>query len=218
MSIDVFDSLLTLCEDKGWVAESSGKDAVGRPSKPFELKLMGALRYLGRGEVFDTISECCDGLISSEVFRKFTLWFCRKMFSIKDAYIRPPDPTNEEEMQACMKPYADAGLTGCIGSVDGVAIAWSNAPSAVRSSMVGKVPYPHVGFNCVVNHARRFLSVSQVFAGSHNDLTKIHYDTFCQQVRKGKYKDVKVKLVSDTGAVIEYLDACYLICDGGYHK
>ena len=183
MSIDIFDSLVTLFEDKGWRDEVSGSDAAGRPAKPFELKLMGALRFLGRGEVFDTIAECCDDLISEEVFRKFTLWFCKKMHSIKDDYIRAPDPTNKVEMDACMKPYSDAGLDGCIGSADGVAIAWSNAPAAMKSSMIGKVPYPHVGFNCVTNHARRILSVSQAFAGGQNDLTKLHYDTFCNQVR-----------------------------------
>lgn len=218
MPIDTFDSLVSLCEDKGWVAEVSGPDACGRPAKPFELKLMGALRFLGRGEVFDTIAECCDDMISEETFRVFTLWFCKKMWSIKDDYIRPPDPEKEEELEACMKPYADAGLPGCFGSVDGVAIAWSNAPAAVRQSMIGKVPYPHVGFNCVVNHARRFLSVSQVFAGGHNDLTKIHYDTFCQQVRKGMYKSIKVLLFTEDGTLIEHEDALYLICDGGYHK
>ena len=96
------------------------------------------------------------------------------MHSIKDEYIRVPDPTNAAEMEEYMRPYADAGLPGYVGSVDGVAISWSNVPAAMRNDMIGKVPYPHVGFNCVVNHSRRFLSVSRVFAGGHNDLTKVH--------------------------------------------
>ena len=216
--IDTFDSLMTLCDEKGWYVEKSPRDGAGRPAKPFELKLMGALRFLGRGEAFDTISECTDETISTETLRSFTLWFCRKMHSIKDEYIRAPDPANPQEMETCLRPYADAGLPGCVGSVDGVAIAWANAPASLRNDMIGKVPYPHVGFNCVVNHARRFLSVSRVFAGSHNDLTKLHYDNFCQSVRDGKYDNIKVSLISPQGVVVEYQNAVYLLCDGGYHK
>ena len=108
--IDTFDSIIELFEKKGWYDEVQRPAGSGAPAKPFELKLMGALRYLGRGEVFDTISECCDNTISSETFRIFTRWFCFKMYSIKDEYIRAPDPDNKEEMTACMKPYTAAGV------------------------------------------------------------------------------------------------------------
>ena len=64
----------------------------------------------------------------------------------------------------------------------------------------------------------RFLSVSRVFAGAHNDLTKLHFDNFCQAVRDGKYEGVKVPLISRQGVVVEYQNAVYLMCDGGYHK
>ena len=216
--IETFDHIVDLFKRKGWYDEKQGRAGSGVPPHPFELKLMGALRYLGRGEVFDTIAECCDDTISSETFRTFTRWFCFKMYSIKDEYIRLPDPKNMEEMSACMKPYSDAGLNGAIGSIDGVAVAWGNAPASRRHEMIGKVPYPHVGFNCVVNHARRFLHVSQVFPGGINDLTKVHYDSFCQDLLNGKYDDVKVHLYNDTGSVIEYRGACYVISDGGYHE
>ena len=38
------------------------------------------------------------------------------------------------------------------------------------------------------------------------------------QVRRGKYSNVKVLFRTDADTVIEHQDAVYLICDGGYHK
>ena len=182
------------------------------------MKLLGTLRYLGRGECWDTVGELTGESIGSECLRTFTHWFCRKMASVKGEFIRPPDPTNVEEMKCCMHPYSAAGMHGAFCSTDGVALSWDNAPAQLRPLMLGKVPYPHVGFNCTVNHARRFIAVSQVFAGSHNDKTKALFDDFIMSVRAGKYKDVPVDLHDAEGNVHTYKDAVYVLCDNGYHK
>ena len=107
-------------------------DATGKPAHPFELKLMGVLRHIVRGEVCDTIEELAGEYISAECFRKFTHWFCVKIASIKDEFIRPPDSTNAAEMQACMKNYTAAGLHGAFASTDGVAVAWANPTAQLK--------------------------------------------------------------------------------------
>ena len=71
--VQIFERIVQIFKDKGWYEEKSGKDPFGR-SHPFELKMMGTFRYLGRGEVFDTIAECCGDYISAETFRTFTTW------------------------------------------------------------------------------------------------------------------------------------------------
>ena len=38
--------------------EWESNDAAGRPGVPLEIKILGALRHLGRGGVWDTVSEC----------------------------------------------------------------------------------------------------------------------------------------------------------------
>lgn len=140
------------------------------------------------------------------------------MASLKDQYIRAPDPNNAAEMEACMGPYTAAGMTGAFGSTDGVAVAWESCPAGLRSVMVGKCAYPSLGFNCTVNHARRFLGVSRVFPGATNDKTKVLYDKLCTSVRDGKYKDVEVTMADSKGVASTVRDMLWLICDGGYHR
>lgn len=214
----MFDHIMDLFRKRGWYKEKSSKNAAGQESHLFELKLMGALRFLGRGEVFNTVAECCSEYIGQECFRTFTLWFCAKMASLKDVYIRAPSPSDKDELDTCMKAYSKVGLNGAIGSTDGVQLAWANAPAGARSSCIGKDPYPTLGFNCTVNHARRFLAVTRSFLGGVNDMTKSRYDDFLLAVRKGRYADVCVTLADGSGIPTRHTDAVYIICDGGYHK
>ena len=41
-----------------------------------------------------------------------------------------------------------------------------------RKLHVGAAGYPTLGFNCTVNHSRRFLHIERAIAGSFNDKTK----------------------------------------------
>ena len=55
--VELFDKIVKMFRDRGWAAEVQGKNAAGQPAHPFEMKLLGTLRYLGRGECWDTVSE-----------------------------------------------------------------------------------------------------------------------------------------------------------------
>merc|ERR1711934_133006 len=50
-----FRHLCSMWRDNGW--PPSDRDACGRKSQPLELKILAALRVLGRGECFDTCAE-----------------------------------------------------------------------------------------------------------------------------------------------------------------
>ena len=109
----VFEQLVERFEREGWATPQGVVNSFGRPAAPFVLKLMAALRYLSRGECFDTISELTQNTISEPVIRSFVKdTFLPKMFSIKDEYIyfpKTPDELSQAESQ-----YSRVGLSGCV--------------------------------------------------------------------------------------------------------
>ena len=106
---------------KGWL-QVRPTNIRGRPSIPFQLKLMAVFRFIGRGESFDTIAELTGDLISCEVLRVCMLNFFNKMASLKDDYISVDHVTST-------KAYALLGNPGALGSMDAVNIPWDKCPS-----------------------------------------------------------------------------------------
>ena len=213
----MFMKLRNMFVEHNWL-QTRRFDCFGRPSVPFEMKLLAALRFLGRGECFDTLSELTGDRVSAETIRRFVIEFVEKMSSLKDKFIRTPDPTNNDEMKSAMDMYARLGFPGCIGSTDCVNIALSRCPHSLKNIHTGKDGYPTLGFNCTVNHHRRFLHVSRSCPGSWNDKCKVRFDQFCCNVREQElYKQIPFQVRTSTGEWVTRRGV-YLIVDGGYHR
>lgn len=97
--------------------------------------------------------------------------------------------------QEVMPVYEKMGLPGCVGSMDGVNIAWARCPYGLRMLHLGKDPYPCLGFNCTVDHKTRFLAITSAMAGCFNDKTKVKADDFARTLREDpKYTEVEYEL------------------------
>ncbi len=96
-----------------WVSETP--DCTLRLAVPLELKVLGVLRILGRGLVFDDIAECIDCHLETirVFFMKYVLNHAkfRTLASI-------PKITTPEDVQELMGDYRNAGFPGAIGAAD----------------------------------------------------------------------------------------------------
>ena len=69
--------------------------------------------------------------ISEEVHHVFFMKWIEDMNSTKDRYIYMP--RNDEEYKHVVGDYTARGLTGSIGSVDNVHIAWDRCPTMYKT-------------------------------------------------------------------------------------
>ena len=212
----MFLKIRNLFVERNWL-QTKSVDCFGRPCIPFDIKLLAALRFLGRGECFDTLAELTGDRVSANVIRKFIIDWVSKMNLLKDKWIKCPNPRVPEEIQPAMKIYDRLGFPGCIGSTDCVNIALARCPHSLKNIHTGKDGYPTLGFNCTVNHHRKFLHVANACPGSWNDKSKVRFDSFVNEVRDGDYKNIEFKVQSSSG-VWETVKGTYLIVDGGYHR
>lgn len=213
----LFIKIRDLFVERNWL-QTQSFDCFGRPSVPFEIKLLAALRFLGRGECFDTLAELTGDRVSAEVIRKFIIEWSFKMVQLKDQWIKGPNPNVPEEIQKAMNMYERLGFPGCIGSTDCVNIALERCPHTLKNTHTGKDGYPTLGFNCTVNHHRRFLNVARRCPGAWNDKSKVWFDEFVNKVRDDEdYKSVEFKIQGADGCW-EIAKGVYLIVDGGYHR
>ena len=201
--------------ERNWL-QTPDYDAFHRPTVPFKLKLLAALRFVGRGECFDTIQELTGDRVSAEIIRKFVRDWAAHMVKLKDEYIKWPK--TESEILSVLEVYEKLGFPGCIGSTDCVNIALERCPHGLKNIHTGKDGYPTLGFNCTVNHHRRFINISRACPGSFNDKAKVRFDKFINAVRTDpKYTEFEFK-VKKNRDVFEVLKGLYVIVDGGYHR
>lgn len=108
-----FLDLVADIRGKMWVSETP--DCTLRLAVPLELKVLGALRILGRGAVFDDIAESID--CHQETIRVFFIKFV--MNSAKDRTPKSlPNINSPKAVQDLMEDYRQAGFPGAIGAAD----------------------------------------------------------------------------------------------------
>ena len=134
------------------------KRHMGGNSKPIELLLLGTLRYLGRGWMFDDL-EGTTG-ISRDVHRTFFHTFIAfGRTTLYNKYVRRP--TLQEIISYHTREYNLAGLHGSIGSTDGVHIMCEKIPQAVRNQHLGhKIKHTSRSYNVTTNHRRFILATT----------------------------------------------------------
>ena len=146
---------------KRWVItqkECDERRVKGQKVCPPEVKILGALYWLGEGCSFRTIYNLSGRVLSDQSFCDFCKKFCHRMrVHLAPQYIKMSGSV--EELRHISKTYAERGFPGACGSTDGVQIAWEGCPHAYRNSFTGKEKYPTLGFNVTVGHDRRILHV-----------------------------------------------------------
>ena len=121
----------------------------GEKSCPIEIKILGALYWLGEGCSFRTIRNVSGRVLSANTFRTFTLNFCRIITTeLMPLHIRMP--ANVEELGIINEAYKRRGFPGACGSMDGVQLFWDACPYRLRHTFIGKEKRPTVDFNCMV--------------------------------------------------------------------
>ena len=209
------EKLIQLFKKEGWL-QVNDTTATGKKSCPIEIKILGALYWLGEGCTFRTIRNVSGRILTAQAFRTFTLNFCRIVATeLAPLHIRMP--ATVEEIGIINEAYKRRGFPGACGSMDGVQIFWDNCPYRLRVTFTGKEKRPTVGFNCTVDHDCKFIYVGELFAGRFNDKTKVRYDKYVEKLRTGEFKDVTFNYLDETG-VVRQETGPYVICDNGYHR
>jgi hypothetical protein len=185
-------------------------------SIPYEIKVLACLRRLGRGEVWDTIVELVQDLTCRQTLSGFFTKFVKAMRSHFGHVIHPP--RSDVEMQSVLRRSARHGIPGCIGFMDGVHCRWEMCPVQWRNLSKGKDERPTVGWQCVVNHKRRFMSVMPGQLGSVNDITACKADPFVHAMKHDPlYRDHTYTLYDEDGVECDE-KGLWLSVDGGYVK
>lgn len=195
-------------------------DAFWRFSAPIELLLLGSLRYLGRNCTFDDLEELTG--ISENLHRHFFhvfLTYGSTTFYKEQVYI----PDNINEWQSHMKEFTDAGLSGCVASMDATHVGMQRCPYARWNEHKGpKLSMPARTYNICVNHRRRILHTTPGHPGRWNDKTIVFHDNFVHDLHRGKVlqnNTFKLFEKNKDGVIVsvDYRGA-YVITDNGYLK
>jgi hypothetical protein len=187
---------------------ASGSDAL-----PVELKVLGALRTLGRATLHDDVAEMSGA--DKETHRKAFLIFIRFVADkLAEEWIQVPAG---EELDQVVKEYTLMGFPGAVGSMDATHIHWMHCPAGANNLHTGKEGFPTRVFNVAVTHSGKIFSVTPGQPGARNDKTIVRFDALMNNMRfNGLFKDLTFKLCDQNGATTTYQGG-YLISDNGYH-
>ena len=190
-------------------------DAIGRECIPLELKILGVLRILGRGAIFDDVAEAT--FMSEETMRTFFYSFVHKFrCEMQKQWIHAPE--TEAEITSAMNEYSLAGFPGCIGSTDVVHIAWDRCCASKWNLYNGKEGFPTIAYEFTVNHKGVVQAVTTGFYGTCNDKTIVRFDTFIISIRnRTRYANVPY-ILYDIHGNPHIVYGCYILCDNGYHR
>jgi hypothetical protein len=175
-SYQSFQILLTqVKESYGFNRWHNTLDTIGRECSPIELLLLGTLRYLGQGWNFEDLEEATS--ISEEIHRVFfhiyIKWGKTKLFP---KYVTMPTTIND--IRTHVGEFEEAGLHGCIGSVDATHIGMLRCPYSRWHQHKGpKESCPARTYNIIVNHRRQILSSTSGHPSRWNDKTLTLFDT-----------------------------------------
>ena len=217
MEYKSFTTLLDMVRSDIFFVKWTKKDATGRDSSPIELLLLGALRYLGRGHTFDDMEE--NTAISEETHRKFLHQFIEYGSTILfGKYVSTPATSVEAEVLG--KDFSDAGLPGCIGSMDATHVCMIKCPAKLRNLHLSfKQNLPARTYNMVTDHRRGIMSSTTGHPSRYNDKTLVLFDNLLTSVHAGEVlDDLQFTLLARNGDEIQEVkySGAWFITDNGY--
>ena len=193
-------------------------DAVGVPSSPIELLVLGVLRYLGRGWCFDDLEEqtCISETTHRSFLHVYLLWASTTMF---EKYVTLP--SDGKVAQEWAIEYLLAGFAGCMGSMDATHVGMLKCFYKLKQfNDSWKLNMPSRTYNATVTHRRRIIHTTKGHPGRWNDQTLQLYDALAKCLRDGsKFDDLEFVLLRrlDDGTVVEdRYRGGWLLVDNGY--
>jgi hypothetical protein len=207
----LYQFLVVICKAHKVFGEE--KSASGVPAMPVELKVLGALRTLGRATLHDDVAELSGA--DKETHRKAFLLFINFVSSfMREEWIKIPEG---EELEQVLKEYSMLGFPGAVGSMDATHLHWMRCPAGARNQHVGKEHFPSRVFNVAVTHHGKIFAVSEGHPGGRNDKALVRYDSLVNQMRfEGLFSDIEFVLHDRAGVPTTHKGG-YLITDNGYH-
>ena len=180
MPHEEFVKLVDKCKASPMFRRWMSKDAVGRPSSPIELLVLGSLRYLGRGLTFDDIEEYTS--INEETIRQFFHVFIEFWATtLYDEYVYYPK--TEEEVLNHTGEFDAAGMHGAIASTDATnVIMWNCFHNLAQHNKGFKQNHPARSYNLSCNHRWRILHTTKGHPGRWNDKTLVLFDEFVRGI------------------------------------
>ena len=185
----------------------------GTSGVPIEIKIMIALRILGRDGVADDCTELSFVGESTclEIFKKFVSNYSRHYY---DSFVKIPEG---DDLLKVMEVYRRLGFPGSFGSIDCTHIKWRMCGSKLKWKCTGKEGFPTLSFEAVVTHDRRCIHMSDAFFGAMSDITVSRNDDFVQKLMAGAMRD-KFFVLFDEEGVPTLCDGIFIISDNGYLK
>jgi hypothetical protein len=198
----------------------NNQDAAGKDSAPLELLVLTSLRYLGRGWMFDDLSEST--AISEEVIRVFFHKFIEYGSSVLyQQYVVAP--TTVDDAIKHSHEFEMAGLPGAIGSMDASHVLHERITYRQRQSHLGfKLNSTARSYNLVVNHRRRILGTTDGHPARWNDKTIVRFDKIATGLRNGSLLNnftFELYDYDSNGNVkkVKYKGP-WILVDNGYHR
>ena len=215
-----YSTFLQICIDIRSAGYVEKRQVTGEPAVPLKLLILACLRIIASGCPFDIaedLSHVGQETIRNFFWRHFCMWGLRKSKTV----IRMP--CTEEDFRSVIGLYERIGYPGCAGSIDCVHVVWDRCPADMFHSCTGKDGNTTLAFECVCDHQKRILHVSQAFWGCTNDKNIARVDEVFDMLQgSGSHaghplSTMEWTCVDEHGKQIRNHGA-WLLCDGGYHE
>jgi hypothetical protein len=164
---------------------------------PIEIKVMIALRILGRDACADDCAELSfvHESTANRIFHKFITEYPKLHY---EKYVYFPDPGTKEHTDA-KEAYRKLGFPGQAYSIDGTKVPWDKCDKENKWRCHGREGYPTVSFQVACDHSRKIYYISPAFCGAENDITTVKKCDDLLDVIFEKYKDVEYILFDEFG-------------------
>ncbi|KAL1523828.1 hypothetical protein AB1Y20_018749 [Prymnesium parvum] len=212
----LFDDLYKITTENASFSEKppGGGHGRGPPRHSTKMKLLVALRILATGMDFSLAEDLVDmsDTCIERFFHSWCAWVADELYPLH-VYLAA-----DQELEEDLGVYERLGLPGCLGSLDGVHVAWGNYPAPEFGLYQGKEGYTTVAWLVTCNHAKLIRHVGDPFPGAYNDKTMVQYNDLVQGMRGGTlYAKVEFNLLNENNEPITHSGA-YLTTDGGLHR
>ena len=211
----MFEELMDMTHDSGLFRDSTDKSCRGPRPAPLTYKVLASLRYMATGVSFKSL-EIESGISAATIARFYTLWIQWLVDTQvhKWVYI----PSTVQEIGPIHSTYHMMGLPGCVGSMDGVHVAWDMCPQQQRFLYKGKEGYPTIAWNVTCTHSGWIIHVNGPHPGGRNDKNMAQLDEMVSAVRhKPVFTGLLYNMLKATGEIFQSMGA-WILCDGGYHR
>ena len=187
----------------------------GPPRHPLLIKVLAALRCLGKGVDVEDVEDAAH--ISESCLREFVPAFIDWM--AETVFPRVVTLPTGSHLQKTLGVFSQLGFPGAYCCTDGVHLHWSACPSKQHGLYNGKEGYPTLALNVSVLPSTEIIFVADWLPGSRNDKTQAQHDALFSLLREGSIEPGKTYYLYSAdpdGTVIE-VTGLYALVDGGYH-